>query len=161
MFQFFFGKSLQPRGLAKTLCGSPLYMAQEIMQLQKYDAKVIFTFSICKNLSIFSHNLLLLTSTKYAGRSLECLFHSLSTCDWSVYSSLSCYILLSQLMFLAVCVFIWNNQHYGFDSAVRHISNAYQCSSASEFVGFESITHHHKGTSVTNHNALNEALRIY
>ncbi|CAJ1949421.1 unnamed protein product [Sphenostylis stenocarpa] len=31
--------SLQPRGLAETLCGSPLYMAPEIMQLQKYDAK--------------------------------------------------------------------------------------------------------------------------
>ena len=99
MFQFFFGKSLQPRGFAETLCGSPLYMAPKIMQLQKYDAKVIFTFSICKNPSIFLHNLLLLTSTKYAGRSLECLFHSPSTCDWSVYSSLSCYILLSQLMF--------------------------------------------------------------
>ena len=82
MFQFFFGRSLQPRGLAETLCGSPLYMAPEIMQLQKYDAKVIFTFSICKNPSIFSHNLLLLTSTKYAGRSLECWCHSLSTCDW-------------------------------------------------------------------------------
>ena len=82
MFQFFFGRSLQPRGLAETLCGSPLYMAPEIMQLQKYDANVIFTFSICKNPSIFSHNLLLLTSTKYAGRSLECLCHYLSTCDW-------------------------------------------------------------------------------
>lgn len=35
------GRSLQPRGLAETLCGSPLYMAPEIMQLQKYDAKVI------------------------------------------------------------------------------------------------------------------------
>ena len=34
-------RSLQPRGLAETLCGSPLYMAPEIMQLQKYDAKVI------------------------------------------------------------------------------------------------------------------------
>jgi serine/threonine-protein kinase ULK/ATG1 len=32
-------RSLQPRGLAETLCGSPLYMAPEIMQLQKYDAK--------------------------------------------------------------------------------------------------------------------------
>ncbi|RVW67660.1 Serine/threonine-protein kinase ATG1c [Vitis vinifera] len=38
MFQFFFGGSLQPRGIAETLCGSPLYMALEIMQLQKYDA---------------------------------------------------------------------------------------------------------------------------
>ncbi|KAI4351311.1 hypothetical protein L6164_005686 [Bauhinia variegata] len=28
-------RSLQPRGLAETLCGSPLYMAPEIMQLQK------------------------------------------------------------------------------------------------------------------------------
>ncbi|KAK4478538.1 hypothetical protein RD792_014019 [Penstemon davidsonii] len=32
-------RSLQPRDLAQTLCGSPLYMAPEIMQLQKYDAK--------------------------------------------------------------------------------------------------------------------------
>ncbi|RVW90936.1 Serine/threonine-protein kinase ATG1c [Vitis vinifera] len=35
---FGFARSLQPRGLAETLCGSPLYMAPEIMQLQKYDA---------------------------------------------------------------------------------------------------------------------------
>ncbi|KAL9302020.1 putative serine/threonine-protein kinase ATG1c Group-Pl-3 family [Arabidopsis thaliana] len=37
---FGFARSLQPRGLAETLCGSPLYMAPEIMQLQKYDAKL-------------------------------------------------------------------------------------------------------------------------
>ncbi|XP_022145610.1 serine/threonine-protein kinase ATG1c-like isoform X3 [Momordica charantia] len=36
---FGFARSLQPKGLAETLCGSPLYMAPEIMQLQKYDAK--------------------------------------------------------------------------------------------------------------------------
>lgn len=36
---FGFARSLQPRGLAETLCGSPLYMAPEIMQLQRYDAK--------------------------------------------------------------------------------------------------------------------------
>ncbi|XP_011000053.1 PREDICTED: serine/threonine-protein kinase ATG1 [Populus euphratica] len=36
---FGFARSLQPQGLAETLCGSPLYMAPEIMQLQKYDAK--------------------------------------------------------------------------------------------------------------------------
>ncbi|XP_026414313.1 serine/threonine-protein kinase ATG1c-like isoform X1 [Papaver somniferum] len=36
---FGFARSLQPRGLAETLCGSPLYMAPEIMQFQKYDAK--------------------------------------------------------------------------------------------------------------------------
>ncbi|KAM7526395.1 hypothetical protein LguiA_016297 [Lonicera macranthoides] len=36
---FGFARSLQPRGLAETMCGSPLYMAPEIMQLQKYDAK--------------------------------------------------------------------------------------------------------------------------
>ncbi|XP_039028704.1 serine/threonine-protein kinase ATG1c-like isoform X2 [Hibiscus syriacus] len=36
---FGFARSLQPRGLAETLCGSPLYMAPEIMQLQKYDVK--------------------------------------------------------------------------------------------------------------------------
>ncbi|CAK9185374.1 unnamed protein product [Ilex paraguariensis] len=36
---FGFARSLQPRGLAETICGSPLYMAPEIMQLQKYDAK--------------------------------------------------------------------------------------------------------------------------
>ncbi|KAL4571754.1 hypothetical protein LXL04_018519 [Taraxacum kok-saghyz] len=38
---FGFARSLQPRGLAETLCGSPLYMAPEIMQLHKYDAKVL------------------------------------------------------------------------------------------------------------------------
>ncbi|KAL1195882.1 Serine/threonine-protein kinase ATG1b [Cardamine amara subsp. amara] len=36
---FGFARSLQPKGLAETLCGSPLYMAPEIMQVQKYDAK--------------------------------------------------------------------------------------------------------------------------
>ncbi|KAI8560595.1 hypothetical protein RHMOL_Rhmol04G0270300 [Rhododendron molle] len=36
---FGFARSLEPRVLAETLCGSPLYMAPEIMQLQKYDAK--------------------------------------------------------------------------------------------------------------------------
>ncbi|KAK1354669.1 serine/threonine-protein kinase ATG1c [Heracleum sosnowskyi] len=36
---FGFARSLQPRNLAETLCGSPLYMAPEIMQVQKYDAK--------------------------------------------------------------------------------------------------------------------------
>lgn len=36
---FGFARSLQPMGLAETLCGSPLYMAPEIMQFQKYDAK--------------------------------------------------------------------------------------------------------------------------
>lgn len=30
-----------PQGLADTLCGSPLYMAPEIIQNKKYDAKVI------------------------------------------------------------------------------------------------------------------------
>ncbi|KAM3288044.1 serine/threonine-protein kinase ATG1c isoform X2 [Capsicum chacoense] len=36
---FGFARSLPSRVLAETLCGSPLYMAPEIMQLQKYDAK--------------------------------------------------------------------------------------------------------------------------
>lgn len=29
-----------PQGLADTLCGSPLYMAPEIIQDRKYDAKI-------------------------------------------------------------------------------------------------------------------------
>ncbi|XP_048421594.1 serine/threonine-protein kinase ATG1a isoform X2 [Pyrus x bretschneideri] len=36
---FGFARSLKPQGLADTLCGSPLYMAPEIIQNQKYDAK--------------------------------------------------------------------------------------------------------------------------
>lgn len=36
---FGFARNLQPQGLAETLCGSPLYMAPEILQFQKYDAK--------------------------------------------------------------------------------------------------------------------------
>uniref|UniRef100_A0ACD5X130 Uncharacterized protein n=1 Tax=Avena sativa TaxID=4498 RepID=A0ACD5X130_AVESA len=36
---FGFAKFLEPYGLAETLCGSPLYMAPEVMQAQKYDAK--------------------------------------------------------------------------------------------------------------------------
>jgi len=37
---FGFARDLQPQRLADTLCGSPLYMAPEILQFQKYDAKV-------------------------------------------------------------------------------------------------------------------------
>ncbi|WIA08763.1 hypothetical protein OEZ85_008186 [Tetradesmus obliquus] len=36
---FGFARSLAPQGLAETLCGSPLYMAPEILQFHKYDAK--------------------------------------------------------------------------------------------------------------------------
>ncbi|CAL0302203.1 unnamed protein product [Lupinus luteus] len=36
---FGFARSLTPQGLADTLCGSPLYMAPEIIQNHKYDAK--------------------------------------------------------------------------------------------------------------------------
>lgn len=36
---FGFARSLTPQGLADTLCGSPLYMAPEIIRNQKYDAK--------------------------------------------------------------------------------------------------------------------------
>ncbi|XP_062091271.1 serine/threonine-protein kinase ATG1a [Humulus lupulus] len=36
---FGFARSLMPQGLADTLCGSPLYMAPEIIKNQKYDAK--------------------------------------------------------------------------------------------------------------------------
>lgn len=38
---FGFARDLQPQRMADTLCGSPLYMAPEILQYQKYDAKVI------------------------------------------------------------------------------------------------------------------------
>ncbi|KAF7843737.1 serine/threonine-protein kinase ATG1a isoform X1 [Senna tora] len=36
---FGFARSLTPQGLADTLCGSPLYMAPEIIQNQQYDAR--------------------------------------------------------------------------------------------------------------------------
>ena len=37
---FGFARALTPeQGLAETLCGSPLYMAPEILQFQRYDAK--------------------------------------------------------------------------------------------------------------------------
>lgn len=36
---FGFARYLTPQGLADTLCGSPLYMAPEIIQNQRYDAK--------------------------------------------------------------------------------------------------------------------------
>jgi serine/threonine-protein kinase ULK/ATG1 len=43
---FGFARSLAPQGLAETLCGSPLYMAPEILQFHKYDAKVRVVFSL-------------------------------------------------------------------------------------------------------------------
>ncbi|CAH8353421.1 unnamed protein product [Eruca vesicaria subsp. sativa] len=36
---YFFGRSLTPESMAETFCGSPLYMAPEIIRNQKYDAK--------------------------------------------------------------------------------------------------------------------------
>jgi len=38
MYQY--SRSLTPQSLADTLCGSPYYMAPEIIENQKYDAKV-------------------------------------------------------------------------------------------------------------------------
>ncbi|CAI9098311.1 OLC1v1034934C1 [Oldenlandia corymbosa var. corymbosa] len=51
---FGFARSLQDSRLAETLCGSPLYMAPEIMQLQKYDAKVKFFFPFSFPMQAFS-----------------------------------------------------------------------------------------------------------
>ena len=36
---FGFARYMHPTGMAETLCGSPLYMAPEILSYQKYDAK--------------------------------------------------------------------------------------------------------------------------
>eukprot|EP00891_Asterochloris_glomerata_P007493 jgi/Astpho2/7493/e_gw1.00114.112.1_t len=36
---FGFARNLEPQNLAETMCGSPLYMAPEILQFHKYDAK--------------------------------------------------------------------------------------------------------------------------
>lgn len=51
MFDVPFSRSLMPQGLADTLCGSPLYMAPEIIQNQKYDAKVM-QYRIGKTLAL-------------------------------------------------------------------------------------------------------------
>ncbi len=36
---FGFARNLQPQGMAVTMCGSPLYMAPEILQNRQYDSK--------------------------------------------------------------------------------------------------------------------------
>ena len=46
---FGFARDLQPQRLADTLCGSPLYMAPEILQFHKYDAKVGLNDYFAKN----------------------------------------------------------------------------------------------------------------
>ena len=38
---FGFARHLESASLADTLCGSPLYMAPEILRYQRYDAKVL------------------------------------------------------------------------------------------------------------------------
>ena len=50
---FGFARNLQPQGLADTLCGSPLYMAPEILQFHKYDAKV--TLAAASQVSYLNH----------------------------------------------------------------------------------------------------------
>lgn len=75
-----FARFLQHRVLAETFCGSPLYMAPEIMQLQKYDAKVRFILYIIQEWSIILIHYIFWAEN--AGRSLECWCHSISTCHW-------------------------------------------------------------------------------
>ena len=57
MLRFLLARSLTPESMAETFCGSPLYMAPEIIRNQKYDAKVkkalIFFFSFNFFLSLF------------------------------------------------------------------------------------------------------------
>ena len=43
---FGFARSLPAASLAKTLCGSPLYMAPEILRYEKYDAKADLWLSL-------------------------------------------------------------------------------------------------------------------
>ena len=91
-FVFAFARSLQPRGLAETLCGSPLYMAPEIMQLQKYDAKVskillmpswiFFSLPFWKEKKAFLCVIFLLTLEPDTGWSLECWCNSFSARNW-------------------------------------------------------------------------------
>ena len=45
---FGFARDLQPQRMADTLCGSPLYMAPEILQFQKYDAKARLPEASCE-----------------------------------------------------------------------------------------------------------------
>ncbi|KAI3670012.1 hypothetical protein L6452_41579 [Arctium lappa] len=63
---FGFARSLQPRGLAETLCGLPLYMAPEIMQLHKYDAKALLAVTMQRENTIHK---------KQSNSSLSILYH--------------------------------------------------------------------------------------
>uniref|UniRef100_A0A0E0NSZ7 Protein kinase domain-containing protein n=1 Tax=Oryza rufipogon TaxID=4529 RepID=A0A0E0NSZ7_ORYRU len=80
---FGFAKFLEPSSLAETLCGSPLYMAPEVMQAQKYDAKVRAFF--CFLVSFIMYFYLFLTRASCpisdrTGRFVECWYNSISTC---------------------------------------------------------------------------------
>lgn len=102
---------LMPHGLADTLCGSPLYMAPEIIQNKKYDAKVLeafdytgWLFSICSDLFIMSNLLVIL-----AGWSMECWSNSVSASHgeatfWWTHSISGCLLLFFYLCLAPLCL---------------------------------------------------------